>query len=41
MESGASKITVAEFSNKRGDLSSEDVAQAVTDLAQWFKTNAS
>ena len=35
-----STIKVAEPGNKRTELGIEDVNQAITDLGQWFETNA-
>jgi hypothetical protein len=35
-----SKIQVAETGNKRSTLSNADVNQAILDISQWFKTNA-
>ena len=39
MESGSSKISVAETGNKRAVLSNEDINQALNDISQWFKSN--
>jgi hypothetical protein len=35
-----SKIQVAETGNKRSILSNADVNQAILDISQWFKSNA-
>ena len=36
----AGQIVVAEMGNKRRNISDEDIAQCVKDLATWMETNA-
>ena len=40
MEAAQKKFTVDEGGNRRVDITADDIRQALNDIFEWFKTNA-